>query len=181
MSDPIPPDSDDGADDPGAHRLGLPLTLAGGAIALLWMLDRIAPLPLPMPIAWHQYRAVWGGLGLAAALFGLWIQRDRQAIGPPGSGPPRGGWRPRLPGLRFHRVVVYSRPGCHLCDDAKELLADYHEFLPEVEEIDIDGDEELKARYGLLIPVIEFDGRERFRGRIDEGLLRRLIDATMPL
>ncbi|RPI82577.1 MAG: glutaredoxin family protein, partial [Planctomycetaceae bacterium] len=74
--------------------------------------------------------------------------------------------------------MVYSRDGCHLCDDAKELLADYAEYLPEVVEVDIDSDPRLRERYGTVIPVVEIDGRERFRGRIDERLLRRLIDAT---
>jgi glutaredoxin len=69
-------------------------------------------------------------------------------------------------------VVLYTRRGCHLCDDAKQLLV-AHGLHPK--EVDIDGDPELVERYGLLIPVVEIDGRERFRGRIDPVLLRRLI------
>lgn len=69
-------------------------------------------------------------------------------------------------------VVLYTRRGCHLCDDAKQLLV-AQGLHPK--EVDIDGDAELVERYGLLIPVVAIDGRERFRGRVDPVLLRRLI------
>jgi glutaredoxin len=69
-------------------------------------------------------------------------------------------------------VVLYTRTGCHLCDDAKSLLLRYG-LVPR--EIDIDRAPALVERYGLCVPVIEIDGRERFRGRIDERLLARLL------
>jgi glutaredoxin len=69
-------------------------------------------------------------------------------------------------------VVIYSRPGCHLCEGAKALLQAYG-LAPE--EIDITGDLVLVQQYGESIPVVFIDGKERFRGRIDEILLRRLL------
>jgi glutaredoxin len=69
-------------------------------------------------------------------------------------------------------VVVYTRPGCHLCDDACALLESYG---LEPQTVNIDTDPELVERFGLTIPVVFIDGRERFRGRIDEVLLRRLL------
>ena len=58
------------------------------------------------------------------------------------------------------RLVLYARPDCHLCDEARagleELLADGVSF--ELEEVDIDSDEELFKRYLERIPVIELDG-----------------------
>ncbi|HEV2972384.1 MAG TPA: glutaredoxin family protein [Pirellulales bacterium] len=69
-------------------------------------------------------------------------------------------------------VVLYTRIGCHLCDDAKSLLQKYG---LEVYLIDVDRDPVLAARYGQCVPVIAIDGRERFRGRVDEVLLRRLL------
>lgn len=72
----------------------------------------------------------------------------------------------------MQKVVVYTRPGCHLCDQACALLEQYG---LEPETVNIDTDPDLVARYGLLIPVVTFDGQERFRGRIDEVLLRRLL------
>jgi hypothetical protein len=42
-------------------------------------------------------------------------------------------------------------------------------------EIDIDSDPELRSKYTECVPVVVIDGRERFRGRVDEVLLRRLL------
>jgi len=69
------------------------------------------------------------------------------------------------------RAVLYTRAGCHLCDDAAAVLR-AHGF--NVEEIDIDRDPALVERYGLAVPVVLIDGKERFRGRVDPVLLRRL-------
>jgi len=71
-------------------------------------------------------------------------------------------------------VLLYTRIGCHLCDDALQLLRDVG-LHPKV--VDIDDDPDLVARHGLRVPVIEINGRERFFGRIDPVLLRRLIQA----
>jgi glutaredoxin len=69
-------------------------------------------------------------------------------------------------------VTLYSRQWCCLCDDAKAVLAAYG---LEVEEIDIDRDSALREKYHELVPVVVIDGVERFRGRIDEVLLKRLL------
>lgn len=69
-------------------------------------------------------------------------------------------------------VVLYTRRGCHLCDDAKALLIK-HGLTPE--EVDIDQVPEWRDRYNTCVPVVVIDGRERFRGRVDEVLLRRLL------
>ncbi len=76
--------------------------------------------------------------------------------------------------MPFPTVVLYTRAGCHLCDDAKAILLQ-HGLTPE--EVDIDQDHDLQQRYGQCVPVVEIDGQERFRGRVDERLLRRLLDA----
>lgn len=70
------------------------------------------------------------------------------------------------------QAIVYTRQGCHLCDDAIELLA---EFGLSVETIDIDADPKLCEQYNECVPVVWIEGRERFRGRIDPRLLRRLV------
>ena len=70
------------------------------------------------------------------------------------------------------RVVLYTRQDCHLCDIAKETLVQYGQ-LPE--EVDIDGDPELQARFDCCVPVVEIDGKIRFRGHVDKRLLRRLL------
>lgn len=72
------------------------------------------------------------------------------------------------------RVVLYTREGCCLCDDAKAMLEKHLPGTP-IGEIDIDGDPVLHERFTDCVPVVEINGRIRFRGRVNEMLLRRLI------
>jgi glutaredoxin len=69
-------------------------------------------------------------------------------------------------------VILYTRRGCHLCDDAYALLKKYG---LDAELIDIDTNAELVRRYNTCVPVVVINGTERFRGRINEVLLRRLL------
>lgn len=71
-----------------------------------------------------------------------------------------------------HQVTIYTRTGCHLCDEARELLERYG-LQPEL--VDIDADSQLRERYTTCVPVVIIDGKERFRGRVNEVLLRRLL------
>ena len=70
------------------------------------------------------------------------------------------------------RVVLYTRQGCQLCDDAARLLKQ-HGLVPQL--VDIDQDPDMVARYDCCVPVVSFDGKVRFRGRVNEILLRRLL------
>jgi len=72
------------------------------------------------------------------------------------------------------KVLLYTRAGCHLCDEAKALL---ESFSLSVESVDIDADPQLRGRYDQCVPVVVIDGQERFRGRVDPVLLRRLLAA----
>ncbi len=74
--------------------------------------------------------------------------------------------------MTTHTTILYTRKGCHLCDDAYDLLV-RHGLTPE--SIDIDADPELVEKYNECVPVVVIDGRERFRGRVNEVLLRRLL------
>ena len=65
-------------------------------------------------------------------------------------------------------VVIYSRPGCHLCDEAKAaILSAGCSDRFTLEEINIESDEELLRKYKYDIPVIVIDGREAFIHRVD--------------
>jgi len=76
------------------------------------------------------------------------------------------------------RVVLYSRPGCHLCDDARQvLLAEQARSPFELTEVSIEGDDDLERDYGVRIPVVEIDGEERFEYQVDADELRRLVRA----
>ncbi|RIK77525.1 MAG: NrdH-redoxin [Planctomycetota bacterium] len=74
------------------------------------------------------------------------------------------------------QVVLYTRSGCHLCDDARDLLV-RHGLNPQ--SVDIDADPELRERYDFCVPVVVIDGVERFRGRVNEVLLRRLLHSRL--
>lgn len=69
-------------------------------------------------------------------------------------------------------VVLYTRVGCHLCDEARVRLA---EAGLRPREVDIDTQPELLARFQTCVPVVEIDGKVRFRGRVDPRLLARLL------
>ncbi len=80
------------------------------------------------------------------------------------------------------QLILYTRPGCHLCDDIKEILASVRKVEPfELREIDISTDPALERRYGRDIPVLLINGAEAARHRIDEReLLRKLKDERAP-
>ena len=69
-------------------------------------------------------------------------------------------------------VVLYARPGCHLCDDARAVIeAARAEVAFVFEEVDIESDDALVRDYGLRIPVVTVDGDELFEISVDETAL----------
>jgi glutaredoxin len=73
-------------------------------------------------------------------------------------------------------VTLYSRPGCHLCEEAKTALWRVQARAPfELDEINIETDDALHARYLERIPVIALDGEEMFDYFVDEQALTRRI------
>ncbi|HSE20158.1 MAG TPA: glutaredoxin family protein [Pyrinomonadaceae bacterium] len=73
-------------------------------------------------------------------------------------------------------VIVYSRPGCHLCDEAKAVIEQVkHEIDLTLEEVNIEYDLELLQRYRYDIPVITINGIEAFRHRVEHSTLRAAL------
>ena len=73
-------------------------------------------------------------------------------------------------------VKLYTRPGCHLCDEAKaEIARSGCAGLFRLEEINIDADPELTRRFGWDIPVVEIDGALVFKHRLTAEDFRREI------
>ena len=75
-------------------------------------------------------------------------------------------------------LTLYSRPGCHLCDEMKAVIQQASGTVDPsitVEEIDISTDPELEARYGLEIPVLLVDGKKAAKYRVTEGELTRML------
>ena len=76
----------------------------------------------------------------------------------------------------MHRVVLYSRPGCHLCDVARETILSQRERLGfEFTEVDIEADDELELEYGIRIPVVEVNGEEAFEVTVDGEQLAQMV------
>ena len=75
-------------------------------------------------------------------------------------------------------VTIYSRPGCHLCEEAKTQLAPLlQEFGARLTEINIDEDLQLRARYDFDVPVIFLGARKAAKHRVDLVQFRRqLVD-----
>jgi glutaredoxin len=153
------------------HGLGTAGLLIGAVIACLVIMETTTGIPFRMPGFWYDNRMIWYFLGVAGFVGGYLLLRNRQ----PGSDE----WRPTRPGVRFERIVLYTRQDCHLCDDAKEILHRYGDYLPEIDELNIDTDPVLKEKFGDCVPVVEIDGKIRFRGRVNEILLRRLIEGDL--
>ncbi|MFO0913366.1 MAG: glutaredoxin family protein [Pirellulales bacterium] len=93
-----------------------------------------------------------------------WLNRLWSAI----SSPP--------PARLDRRVRVYTRAGCHLCDQVGQMLG---RAGIEPEWIDIDSDSRLREQFDQCVPVVEILGRERFRGQVNEVLLRRILAAEL--
>ena len=63
---------------------------------------------------------------------------------------------------------MYARPGCGLCDEAREvIMAVRARTAFEYREVDVTGDDSLELQYGIRIPVVLVDGRELFEIRVD--------------
>jgi len=73
-------------------------------------------------------------------------------------------------------VTLYTRPGCHLCEDAKAAIAPIlREFEATLREVNIDGDPVLEDRYGWDIPVIFVGARKAAKHRVDIQQFRRQL------
>ncbi len=70
---------------------------------------------------------------------------------------------------------LMTRQGCCLGDEAQQVL---QKQGLKVTQVDIEQEAELRALYTDCVPVVFIDGKERFRGRVDPVLLRRLIEAN---
>lgn len=74
-------------------------------------------------------------------------------------------------------VRLYERPGCHLCEDAEQLLQRLARRYPiQLEKVDITTDRELVHRYDILIPVIVVAGQWEIAAPIDERAVKRALD-----
>ena len=78
------------------------------------------------------------------------------------------------------RLELYSRPGCHLCEDLRVLCQRLGgEFPVRLTEVNIEANPALEARYGQEIPVLFIDGRKAVKYRTTEGALHRKLQRRL--
>jgi glutaredoxin len=86
-------------------------------------------------------------------------------------------WPARRPTAAASRhVLFYTRDGCHLCEQAWEIVtAAQGRYGFTLERVDVDTDPALAAAHGECVPVVAIDGKVRFRGRVNRVLLERML------
>jgi glutaredoxin len=83
----------------------------------------------------------------------------------------------RLAAAGPREVTLYTRPGCHLCEEAKAAIAPLlREFGAALYEVNIDQDAILEERYGWDIPVIFIGGHKAAKHRVDVQQFRRQLE-----
>jgi hypothetical protein len=83
--------------------------------------------------------------------------------------------RSRVPGVPV--LILYGKPGCHLCDEARDAVERAvagHEV--EIEHVDVTLDPVTERRYGHRIPVVALDGEELFEYVVDPYVLKDRLD-----
>lgn len=75
------------------------------------------------------------------------------------------------------RLTLYTRAGCHLCDEmAAAVAAALAAGTYVLEEVDVDAERALQDRYGLVLPVLAIEGEDAFETRLDPAALRRRVE-----
>jgi Glutaredoxin-like domain (DUF836) len=77
------------------------------------------------------------------------------------------------------QITMVTREGCHLCEDAWEILTRHQQLYGFfLDQLDVDSAPTLVWDHGQCIPVVVVNGKVRFRGKVNEVLLRRLLEAA---
>lgn len=146
--------------------LGTAIMLTASAFAVLIFCDRMDMEMFSLPAVWYtsrQYHLIICGsmFIFAAILLKSPIPRSKRDGRP-----------------LFRSCRLLTRKECHLCEDALSTLLRFQDALPTIEIVEIDSDPQLVRQFGESVPVVEVDGRVRFRGAVAPALLQRLIDAA---
>lgn len=145
---------------------GSVLMVVASIFAVLIFSDRMEMQPFDFPTVWYSTRSFhlfFCGVMFFCAAMMLRSSPDRELA-------------PVRP--LFSSCRLFTRKNCHLCDDAIAVLMGFQEALPVIEVIEIDDSRELMRQFGESVPVVEINGKVRFRGAVSSTLLQRLVDAA---
>ena len=83
--------------------------------------------------------------------------------------------------MTARHLTLYSKPGCHLCDEMKQVIDAVSRRVPvTLEVVDISTDERLMETYGIDIPVLLIDGRKAAKHRVTERELEEKLKRKGP-
>lgn len=139
------------------------LALASFTLVVI-LADRLDMAFIPMPALWNQAGDLQIVICLMFFAFAAILLIDTAQL------------RTSQVVAAVKTVCVYTKDDCPLCDKAIAVLRKEAERLPLIEIVDITDDAELMQQYGQSVPVVEINGRVRFRGAVHPVLLRRLLD-----
>ena len=78
------------------------------------------------------------------------------------------------------QVLLYSRPGCHLCDVARAVIEGERARTSfELVEVNVESDDALELAYGIRIPVVLIDGEERFDVSVDPAAFAAAVGPSL--
>lgn len=143
--------------------IGSILFLLGTGFALLMIGQHWLRIQMPLPAIWYQTRSAHLLICVSCFICGVIAHLKGQT--------------PQNQAALFQTVRVYTKPECSLCNQAIAVLDEFSSVMPEIEEVDISHDSELTRLHARHVPVVEIDGRIRFRGIVSSELLDRLIRA----
>lgn len=147
--------------------LGTAMMMTASVFAVLIFCDRMDMNFVRLPAVWYSSKelhlVICGGMFLAAAI----LLKSPLPVGNSRDGRPL-----------FRSCRLMTRHECHLCDEAMATLLHFQDALPSIEIVNVDEDPQLIRQFGESVPVVEIDGRVRFRGAVKPALLKRLVDAA---
>lgn len=158
-----------GSEDRLVSWLGTSLLACASIMAILIFSDRTSSELFAMPRIWYETRDLHILVCVVLALFAAVLLKSPM-------NPQENDDQPRP---IFQTVRFFTRSQCSLCDQGLETLHQFDGWLPEVDVVDVDRSPELKRQFGESVPVLELDGKVRFRGSIPRALLQRLIFGTL--
>jgi len=151
--------------------IGRLLLLIASVLICLFFIDYTSETGLPFPAVWFKMKPFFF-VATIASFIASWLlmKPEPHTSANTNATPPV-----------FQTINFYTRPGCHLCEEAYLLLSRYQELLPEIKVINIENDPDLVNKFTTCVPVVEIDGKVRFRGKVNEVLLQRQIDAALQM